>query len=221
MSPYSRPPLESRIHRDADGDVIEYGRRWTDVDPPAEAYSATSNLDRYRPLQAVADALIAHLRDQYRVDIEEDPRYAEDLMHHRDDVERAVRVVPRGRAGATLTFVYTSFPSVIVHAGALHDFLYPVCGCDACDEDVARLADEMEWQVRAIAAGGYRERLDPSLELGVGFSLADPAVGSTSGTTRAVDLPRARLENAAAMLPPGGRWAAWPPAGPSLTTRSR
>jgi hypothetical protein len=144
------------------------------------------------------------------VDVSDGVAFAADLMHDRDDVVRAVRVVPSDPAAAPLTFVFTSFPSVIVHAGVLHDFLYPVCGCDACDESWEPLAHELEWQTLAVAAGGYRERIDPAGELGIAYSLSAPGVGSHSGTSRADDVPPDLLAAAIAGLPPGGRWAPWP-----------
>ena len=44
------------------------------------------------------------------------------------------RVTPADPAGAPLTFDYTPYPGLILHAGLLHDFAYPIRGCDACDE---------------------------------------------------------------------------------------
>jgi hypothetical protein len=70
----------------------------------------------------VADTLIRSLDDTYDVEISEDPTFAAEPMHERNDVIRAVRLTPRAEDAARLTF-----------------------------------ADEMEWQVRAVVAGRYRE----------------------------------------------------------------
>ena len=210
MSPYRRPQIALTEYRDESGALIAYGRRWDDGDPPSEAYSRTSHLERFAPLHAVADALIADLVETYDVAVDGRPDVASDLMHARDDVVRAVRLVPADAAAAPLTFVSTSFPSVILHAGLMHDFLFPVCGCDACDEDVSSLAAELEWHVRAVVHGGYREQVTPSHALGVAFSLSEPGIGSRSGSARADDLPPEVVAGALDGLPPDGRWAPWP-----------
>lgn len=209
MGEYRRPAVAVAEFRDESGEVIAYGRRWNGVDPPAESYSETSHLERFRPLRAVAEALIAYLVEEYDVGVEDDPAAAMDLLHPRDDVVRAVRLVPADGAAAPLTFVFTSFPSVILHAGMMHDFLYPFCGCDACDEDWEHLATDLEWHVRAVVDGGYRERVEPSHALGIAFSLSAPDGGAHSGTARADDLPAEVVAAARAALPHDGAWAAW------------
>ncbi|WP_354476545.1 DUF6226 family protein [Marisediminicola sp. UYEF4] len=66
-------------------------------------------------------------------------------------------VIPREPTAAPLTIVFTGFPGLFLHSGVLHDFHLPVCGGDACDDDVTNVADELEWTVRTIASGGYPE----------------------------------------------------------------
>lgn len=205
MDSYRRPSIEPVEFRDADGVVIEYGDRWGAGSPPEESYSVLSNVERFRPLHRIGQALIDALVTEYAVTVEDDPALAE-LMHDRDDVIRAVKVTPRDPAAASLTFVFTSFPSVIVHAGVLHDFRYPVCGCDACDENWQRMAEELEWCVGTVVDGGYRESVDPH---GVGFRLADES-GSRSGSARSEDFPRARLDAAVRTLSTLEGWKAWP-----------
>jgi hypothetical protein len=217
MDSSRRPPIESPVFRDEDGAPIPYGRRWNGGDPPPESYSRTSHPERFRPLHAVAEALIAQLGEEYAVDVDEVPASAAQLLHPRDDIVRVVRLAPPDGTAAPLAFAFTSFPGVILHAGALHDFPFPVCGCDACDEDLEYLADELEWHVRAVVDGGYREQVLPSHALGVAFSLSVPGVGSRAGSARADDLPREAVAAALAVLPPDGRWAPWPrrPTSPS------
>lgn len=206
MDSYRRPAIESVVFRDADGAAIEYGDRWGAGSPPEESYSVLSNVERFRPLHRVGEALIDALATEYAATVEDDLALASELMHDRDDVIRAVKVTPQDPAAASLTFVFTSFPSVIVHAGLLHDFLYPVCGCDACDEDWQRTAQELEWCVRTVAAGGYRESAGPR---SIGFRLADES-GSRSGSARRQDFPRSRSDAAARTLSALDGWNAWP-----------
>ncbi|MFG6501976.1 DUF6226 family protein [Microbacterium sp. P05] len=205
MMRYRRPEIAPVSFVDRSGTEIPYGSRWSGESPPEDTYSVTSNLERFRPLQTIADALVVGLVNSYDVDVDESLSYAGDLMTQRDDVVRAVRVTPRCDEAAAITFAYTAFPSVIVHAGALHDFLFPVCGCDACDESWQSAADALEWTVATIAGGGYYERIDHRRELGVEFSLTEPGVGSRSGTSRAVDYSPDRLASL-----PRGPWEAWP-----------
>lgn len=209
MTGYVRPRLEVPVFRDADGAIIPYGERWGVEAPPTEAYSRTSNLERYAPLHDVASALIAHLERTYDVMIRDDLDAA-DLMHERGDIVRAVRVTPADRRSAPLTFVFTNFPSVIVHAGLLSDLLYPFCGCDACDESVGFLADELEWQVLAIAEGQFSEEIIDGSPPTLSHSIWDES-GRSGGTIEATDAVLARVEAARpvlAGLPEG--WRSWP-----------
>ena len=94
-----------------------------------------------------------------------------------------MRVTPRNDSAAPLTFVYSSSPGVSVHAGLLHDFLFPDCGCDACDESWEGCADGLEWTVQTIVAGGYSEHVVSDRRLGVGYRLAGLG-GMRSGSGR-------------------------------------
>lgn len=157
MTTYIRPAVPEQVFRDAAGEVIRYGERWGNELPPDGSYSVTSNLERYLPLHTIADALIAHLVENFAVTVSDDVAHAADLMHTRTDVIRTVRLTPTNSDGAPLTFVFTSFPSVIVVAGAVTQMLFPFCGCDACDESWEYAASEMEWKVLAAASGGLSE----------------------------------------------------------------
>lgn len=211
MSAYVRPSIEAPEFRDAAGNVIPYGERWGMGQPPEDTYSVTSNLERLQPLHTVAEALIAHLVETYGVDVSDDLASARDIMRPRDDVVRAVRLTPHNPRAAPLTFVFTSFPSVIVHAGALTDFLFPDCGCDACDDGWEDVAAEMEWQVLAVAAGGLSEalsrgrhpRYDWKIQASTGSYGSSGKMGPPTESTEQVKHARARLTQ----LPNG--WVAW------------
>src|SRR5690554_3899819 len=140
MSSYQRPPIDAPVFHDDAGQVIEYGNRWP-VEPPEDTYSVESHPERFAPIHTVAGTLIAHLLDTYDVEIEEGEQVVTDLLRcPHQDVVRAVRVSPNDPASASLTFVFTAYPGLIVHAGLLHDVAYPFCGCDACDADWEREA---------------------------------------------------------------------------------
>jgi hypothetical protein len=213
VTEYLRPLLPDVVFYDDAGAAIPYGARWGDQSPPEDSYSRVSNLDRFTPLDAVAEALISWLQSTFDVDTVEGDEVAADLLHPNGDVTKAVRLTPRDPASASLTFVLTAHPGVLVHAGALHDFFFPVCTCDACDENVESLADELEWTVRTVIAGRYLERLDRWPSQWIEYRLDEPGVGMRSGRSRTHDLPAARLRAAKHALPSGGQWAPWPHCG--------
>ncbi|MGG7379579.1 DUF6226 family protein, partial [Escherichia coli] len=80
------------------------------------------------PLHQIADALIDYLRREYAVEVKDDLSCVQDLRHLPVGVRRAVRMTPAAADAAPLTFVFTDYPGLILHAGLLHDFWYPVCG---------------------------------------------------------------------------------------------
>ena len=149
MSSYRRPLIDAPVFRDADGQVIEYGKRWEDS-PPTDTYSVDTHLERFAPLHTVADALVAHLAETYDVRITEGPDVVGDLLRPSRPFVRAVRIEPNDPRCAGLTLVYTDYPGVFVHAGLLHDFFYPMCGCDACDKSRFEDADQSAANVAII-----------------------------------------------------------------------
>lgn len=209
MSTYLRPAIDAPAIRDADGQVIEFGNRWAGP-PPEETYSVDTHPERFAPLHTVADALVAHLRDTYDVRITEGDETAADLIHPVDEVVRAIRVQPTDPACAALTFVLTAYPGVVLHAGLLHDFAYPPCGCDACDLAWTTVTDDLERQVLAVVAGRYRESIGRGLRPWVAHASTYPD-GASSGGAPAQSIPARRLRAARPVLrglPTG--WAAWP-----------
>lgn len=213
MSGYRRPPLPQRVYLDENGTPIHYGRRWGAEGPPAEAYSRTGDLDRFAGLHVVGRALVSWLESEFEVTVdagEQDDPYP--VLGVVDSVE-VVRVTPSTTSAAPITFVFTTFPGVALRAGALHDFHFPDCGCDACDDDVVLVADDLERTVQAIVAGRYIESIgddDPSFPGGVvSHRLTWEDGGYTGGSGRLEDVPADRIRRACATLPVDGRWSAW------------
>ena len=211
MSGYQRPSFPAEDYRDGDGDPIAYGRRWGKGSPAVDSYSVTSNLHRFAPLHDVADALILWLQLTFDVVVEESLELAADLMRPTgaEPVVRAVRVTPRHQAAAALTFVFTQFPGVVLHAGVLQDFPFPSCGCDACDEGVDSVAEELEWTVLTVVSGGYSETFDHWPGQWIEYKLNEEEVGMRSGRGRVKDLPADRVKIARASLPNEGLWLPW------------
>ena len=209
MSSYRRPLIDAPVFRDADGQVIEYGKRWEDS-PPTDTYSVDTHLERFAPLHTVADALVAHLAETYDVRITEGPDVVGDLLRPSRPFVRAVRIEPNDPRCAGLTLVYTDYPGVFVHAGLLHDFFYPMCGCDACDSAWEAEADELERHVFAVVGGGYRESVTDGREPWIEFTLANPD-GTSRGGRGVTDLPADRVEAARPILRAlSDGWASWP-----------
>lgn len=149
-----RPVIEARVFRDAEGRVVDYGNRWGMDSPPREAYGVVSHPERYALLHAVAETLLQHLVENYDVNVFDDLSAAADLeLTYEGAVDRAVRVTPRDESKASLTFVFTPYPGVLLHVGASpglddgHDFAFPACGCDACDESPEGLIEDLEQRV--------------------------------------------------------------------------
>lgn len=236
MGDYVRPYIAPATFRDADGNVIDYGNRWAAVggEPPEDSYSIDDHPERFTPLHAVADALIDHFASHYDVDI--DDRYRPTVDERRVPAARtvrAVRVTPRNEAAASLVFAFTDYPSVCLYAGLLFTGVYPSCGCNACDETWQTAADDLEWQVFTIVAGGLTEKVGKPRRPGwkwsphgglvrgmgqtVSYRLRSPdASRDESSTSRAEDLPAERLEkvqaglDALAAASPDGNWQPWP-----------
>lgn len=208
MPPYVRPVIDARVFRDADGQVIDYGNRWGISGPPEDTYSVETNLERFSPLHTIADALITHLSQTFDVEVSHDDAFAGDLLRVPDDVVRVVRVTPKAMNAADMTFVFTAYPSVIVHAGTLLDLRHPSCGCDACDLTWESEADEMEWEVAAIADGYLRESVDSKW---FGFSMSTPDNQHYGGNTRISPSLAQRVKEAELTLRalPNG-WESWP-----------
>ncbi|WEK61434.1 MAG: DUF6226 family protein [Candidatus Microbacterium colombiense] len=142
---FERPPFPDREYRDSDGQIIPYGNRWVDGPPPEEAYSRLSHPERFAPLLCDLDAVVAYLAAHYVVDVD------------RQTVGPETRVALRPSTGAPVTITAT-VESARITAGALFHTDAPQCSCDACDESAETVADQLEADLLAIAAGGLRER---------------------------------------------------------------
>ncbi|WP_052848694.1 DUF6226 family protein [Streptomyces avicenniae] len=195
MAEYVRPALASPVFRDGSGAVIAYGDRWPfEEEPPEDAYSVTAHPERFAPLLTVAEALIAHLTAEFDVVVEEGEE-------ERDGERvRTVTLTPGAADAAPLSFAFTGFPSVTVRGGSYFAAAFPHCGCDACDDSVAGLADELEWQVLAVAAGRLRETMRRGR--------VTCAVSSPDGDESSTEYRVARV-GAGPPLPPDG-WRPWP-----------
>lgn len=157
MNGFRRGDIEIPTYLDQEGKVIDYGRRWGMDNPPTETYSVCEHPERFRPIVGVAERLIDYLRSAYQVTVVEEviPRNVDSDI----DVVRRVSVTPKRPTAAPLTFDVSSFPGVRVRAGFAFGFTAPHCGCDACDDSVEGLIDELIEAVQAVVDGRLRERV--------------------------------------------------------------
>jgi hypothetical protein len=142
---YQRPSWPEMVFRDAQGQVIPYGSRWPGS-PPDDAYCRVTNPQRLAPLITVTEALINHLGSEYQV---------------HSTTEGSVTTLDPGPTAAALRFDVDPVGFVVrVTAGPVAEFVFPVCACDACDEAVELLADDLEATVFAAVAGQLRQRVE-------------------------------------------------------------
>ncbi|MCP2638211.1 DUF6226 family protein [Microbacterium sp. HD4P20] len=207
MAEYVRPAIAAPPFLDDEG--RPYGDRRADVSPPEDWYSVVSHPERFAPLHTVGDYLIEWLVDEFDAVTEESPEVAGDFLSVPPDAVRAVRVTPGDEVAAPLTFVFTSFPGIHLHAGFLFEDRYPSCGCDACDEEWESTATELERAVGAVVGGGFSEGFAPGAELPVSFRLERPD-GWRGGSSRADAYPAELLARVGPLLTPSRAWAPWP-----------
>ena len=210
MVDYERPLIPARSFTDEDGNPIPYGSRWEDS-PPDDSYSVTSHTERFAPLQTIADALIEHLSLAYDVEVRDDPALASRDGQEISRGARAVLLTPASPDAAPLAFVQTDFPGVLLHAGALHRFTFPVCGCDACDDDWTTLADDLETTVFDVVAGRYEESITAGTEPAVGYRLENAGGSGTSRGFTTVDSPEQTGLDGRRLTGPWRQvWHPWP-----------
>lgn len=198
---YIRPSLPRQVFTATDGTAFEYGNRWPDY-PPDETYSRDSHPERFGPLHDVADALVAHLVAQYAVTRDDS---AISAFSGVGSALRAVRLTPTSLYAASLTFAWLPYPGVGIRAGAAYESIFPICGCDACDETVETQADKLERLVLGVAAGLFAESVTHH---SIAWSLTAPDGGAEGGSSLvgAAEAKRVRRLLAAA----GKTWRPWP-----------
>ncbi|HXG69387.1 MAG TPA: DUF6226 family protein [Gemmatimonadaceae bacterium] len=178
--------------------------------PPPEAYSRITNPDRFAPLHDDALNLLSRLSAEF--DVQRSEGYGLDPELERADLARqTVQLVPANPASASLTFVFTTFPSVNLRCGRLMVETFPCCGCDACGETAASEGKRLHAVIDEVVHGHFREeitipwlgRASQKFELGT--------LGSPNGLRKGgVSLERLR---ARALVRGGTRswqWAPWP-----------
>jgi hypothetical protein len=121
-------------------------------------YSQVTDPGRFRVLHTAAESVLDRVTAAFEVQLLEgavDQR----LSGTPASSGRTVRIVPADPAAAPVTIHFSHFPGIRTRYGSWVTQSWPVCGCDACDDDPAALAEDLVSEVERVAAGCLEERL--------------------------------------------------------------
>ena len=178
--------------------------------PLPEAYSRVTDPGRFRPLHALAVALLDELEATYdvvRTAAFDPPPGLTSLAH----IRPPVRLAPVDAAAAPIAVAFTPFPSLLVHCGRGLVESFPTCGCDACRETVDGEAARLRALIADVVAGRFGEQITiPS----VGEATVAWEVGSldawepywSGGSKMAPEAARRLLGSGRRRI----RWQPWP-----------
>ena len=170
-------------------------------EPLPDAYGRITNPRRFATLIASTEELLDRLERLYQVERHAGHNLDPDLVASiPGGATRVVRIAPARGGGAPLVVAFTDFPGVRVRFGRWHIEAFPVCGCDACDEQPGELADDLAAKVDALGAGRFSEQLSLFRRPGLSYSFGDGSGWSRSARREVLSLGR----------PQRLRWDAWP-----------
>ena len=153
------------IRADAQGAKVSGLMRWGPEGPPEEAYSRVTDAGRFAPLHDAADETIARLEADYDVERDEGWGLDEELEKGMTCARPTVKLSPVDPDAASITVVFSDFPGLNLRFGRWRTELFPVCGCDACDDSVDDLVGELTMMVESVTAGAFREVVERSAAL--------------------------------------------------------
>lgn len=184
---------------------------WRREDPLPEAYSRVTDPERFRPLHALALALVDRLAADY--DVARTDTFA--LLPDTRSFEHArapVTLTPLAAEAAPVAIAFSTFPGLVVRYGRWLADPFPTCGCDACGETAAREGERLEALLRDVVAGRFREALTFPLfgDAELRWALGDIATHAGHGSERFRTLPRDQARTLRSGGPGRIQWQPWP-----------
>ena len=185
------------------------GDRWGPAGPPLEAYSRTTERERFRPLHAFADRVLSQLEAVFNVN--RSVRSTADLdFNPPEDILGVMKVYPADEAAAPVVIGTTTYPGLAIRCGYWMVERFPACGCDACNETAESEAYRFEDVLVAVTQGVFREFVVLPV-LGAAWYEYELRTGSTQAGGRSrLRLSRARARE---LIREHGRrveWKPWP-----------
>jgi hypothetical protein len=159
-----------------------------------------------RLLIPAADTLVADLAERFEVTVTRAPA-APRRISKVQPIE-TIQLSPPHTDQAPLTITTTSFPGPSLDVGAGQHLALPACGCDACDEQVQNLVEDLVKYCKAVAEGRLSERID--VLRGVLEHAWDGDDWSSCGTRTLTKRRVSELRAGAVQPPPDGHWRPWP-----------
>ena len=179
--------------------------RWGPEGPPEEAYSRVTDAGRFEPLHTAAIEMIAKLDAGFEVERVEGYGLDDELEGPFTCARPSVKLSPLDPAAAPITVTFSDYPGLHIRFGRWSTQLFPVCGCDACDESAEDEIERLTMMVDSVTNGGFREVVEDGW---LKTEFWTPGYGGTSsgssvGWARALQMSggRRRLEL---------DWKSWP-----------
>ncbi len=140
--------------------------RWERESPPDEAYGRVTDSGRFEPLHSAAIEMIARLEADFEVERVEAYGLDDELEGPLTCARPSVKLSPVDPAAAPITVTFSDYPGLHIRFGRWSTQLFPVCGCDACDESAEDEIERLTMMVDSVTTGGFREAVQPSVEDG-------------------------------------------------------
>ena len=135
-----------------------YGRGdGSDTDP---AYGRVTHPERFLPLHIAALGTIGQLESDLDVECIEEYGLDEELERGLDVSRPAVKLIPAEPEAAPIAVVFTTFPGLHIRFGRWYKELFPICGCDACDESAEGETDRLNELFDDVTAGRFSESIE-------------------------------------------------------------
>ncbi len=188
------------------------GSKWGDNEPPLEAYSRVTDAERFRPLHPAMMDMILGLEAAFDVVRAEGYSLDEELEKPFSLARPSVRLSPGDPDAAPILVAFSDFPGLHVRFGRWSTELFPVCGCDACDESAEGEIKRITRMVDSVTHWGFREAVQRSIVPFVGRGWLE----TEFRTPNSMHGSKSRLDGSQARLMSGGRrrlelnWRPWP-----------